>query len=136
MNASPFHNSAGEQPNPDLSRKIHEIYGLVLTALTALLILGLGINLFFLKQFLTARAQLSTAQTMVENLSAQYRQKEPAMRQFAAALQHFAGTHPDFQPTLQRYRRALPRFFVEPRGLSNQAAVPSTNGSARIPAGR
>jgi hypothetical protein len=133
MSASPFQIPAGEPPRPDLSRKIHELYGLVLTALTALLILALGINLFFLKQFLTARAELATAQTMVENLSAQYRQKEPAMRQFAAALQNFAGAHPDFQPTLQRYRRALPGFFVERAGSATHRPVFSLTNSPNSP---
>ena len=133
MSASPFQIPAGEQPPPDWSRKIHELYGLVLTALTALLILALGINLFFLKQFLTARAELATAQTMVENLSAQYRQKEPAMRQFAAALQSFAGAHPDFQPTLQRYRRALPGFFAERPGSATHHPLFSPTNNSNSP---
>jgi hypothetical protein len=124
MSSSPFQIPGGERSSSDLRQEVQQIYRLVVVGLAALVILGLGVNVFFLKQFLTARTQLASTRIVVENLSAQYRQKEPAMRQFVVALQTFAATHPDFQPTLQRYRRALPRFFVEPTGIaSNQAPV-------------
>jgi hypothetical protein len=123
---SPFHPPGGERSSPDLRQEIQQIYRLVVVGLAALVILAVGVNLVLLKQFLTARRQLAATRTLVENLSAQYRQKEPAMREFVGALQTFAATHPDFQPTLHRYRRALSHLFVEPSGsISNRPPNPS-----------
>lgn len=129
MRPSPFQIPGGERPAPDLREEVQQIYRLLLAGLTALLLLGVGLNVFFFRQFLTVRSQLASTRATVENLAAQYRQKEPAMRNFAAALQTFAAAHPDFQPTLHRYRSALPGFFVQPAGTASNRAPAGTTGN-------
>ena len=83
-----------------------------------------------------ARTQLGASRSVERNLADQYRIKEPAMRQFVAALQGFAVTHPDFQPILQRYRTGLPQFFVDFDALVRPPARLGTGAPPPAPASR
>ena len=113
MEGSPFA-AEGDRRLHGTQREFQRLYALTLCTLAALLISSVGVNVFFLKQLTAAQKQLNTAQSVVINLSAQYRQKEPAMRQFVAALQEYSATNSEFAVVLYRYRRALPQFFTEP----------------------
>lgn len=108
-----------QRPRDDLRQ-------LLLATLGSVLIMSLGLNLFIFKQMRSARAQLALSRDAVQKLSRQYQMKEPAMRDFVAALQAFAVSHADFQPILQTYRAALPQFFVSQGALPTPSPVPQS----------
>ena len=97
---------------------------LILATILSLLVMSLGVNLFIFKQMRGARMQLAAARVAARNLAEQYQVKEPAMRQFIQALQAFAATHPDFLPILERYRPALPQFFLDTTPILPAPSIP------------
>jgi hypothetical protein len=77
------------------------------------------------------RSELSDYRPTMQRVAAEFRQKEPKMRQFVAAMQAYATTHPDFQPVLLRYRASLQEYFVIPiERHSSPLRSPPTNAPA------
>jgi hypothetical protein len=100
---------------PDLlEQEMFEWKQLFHATLVALLAPVLAGTLYFSKQMRLVRGELSEYRPVLQRLVVDYRQKEPKMKGFVAAMQGYATTHPDFQPILQRYRGALSEYFVTP----------------------
>jgi hypothetical protein len=100
---------------PDyLEQELFEFKRLFHALLVALLAPVLAGTIYFAKQMRLVRGELAEYRPMVHRLAAEYRQKEPRMKEFAAAMQAYGTTHPDFQPVVQRYRGLLSEYFVTP----------------------
>jgi hypothetical protein len=122
-------------PQPDLPRQrptslpsitVHELEAqcqdlrtLLTATLVALLVFSVGVNLFLAKEQRIVRQKLAALRPMVFDLTAQFRNKEPNMKAFLSALQTYAYSNPDFQPVLERYRVAIPQYFVGTVALSS-----------------
>jgi len=95
---------------------------LLTATFVALLVLSLSVNLFLAKQMRLVRAKLSESRPVVQRMEAEFKRKEPNMKVFLSALQTFAMANRDFQPVLDRYRAALPQYFMEPVAVSSKPA--------------
>lgn len=107
---------------------LRHLFHATLVALLAPVLAG---TLFFTKQMLLVRGELTEFRPALHRVAEEYRQKEPKMKEFVAALQAYALTHPDFQPVLQRYQAMLPQYFVTPVSLhSSPIRITPTNAPA------
>jgi hypothetical protein len=78
-----------------------------------LLILSGSVNLYLLRQMISARKDLAELRPRVEQRMADYRQnEEPAIQAFIASLRSFAAAHPDFAPILAKYNLSPPADVV------------------------
>lgn len=77
---------------------------LFLATLVALLILGISLNVFLLRQAAFARKDLQVVRPQVKQLLANFeKSEEPQIKSFVNALIGFSKTHPDFKPILAKY---------------------------------
>lgn len=122
-------------PQPDLPRQrptslpsitVHELEAqcddlrtLLTATLVALLVFSIGVNLFLAKEQRRIRQKLSESRPMVAAMATQFRNKEPNMKAFISALQTYSYSNPDFQPLLERYKVAMPQYFVGTVALSS-----------------
>lgn len=113
-----------------LKQELGDLKRLFHAALVALLAPVLASTLYVAKQ-MRVRGELGEYRPTMQRVASEFRQKEPKMRQFVAAMQGYATTHPDFQPVLLRYRAALQEYFVSPIQLnSSPLRAPPTNAPA------
>ena len=114
-----------------LKQELGDLKRLFHAALVALLAPVLASTLYVAKQMRLVRGELGEYRPTMQRVASEFRQKEPKMRQFVAAMQGYATTHPDFQPVLLRYRAALQEYFVSPIQLnSSPLRAPPTNAPA------
>ena len=104
----------------ELEQQCQDLRTLLTATFVALLVLSMSINLFLAKQMRLVRAKLSESRPMVQRLQGEFKRKEPNMKNFVSALQNFALSNRDFQPVLDRYRAALPQYFLAPVALSSK----------------
>ena len=119
----------------ELEAHYHDLRTLLTATLVALLVFSIGVNLFLAKEQRMVRQKLSESRPMVHSLAMQFRQKEPNMKAFISALQTYAYSNPDFQPLLERYKIAMPQYFVGTVALSSTPAglrVPTNAAPAAI----
>lgn len=130
---------------PELEAQCQDLKTLLTATLVALLVFSIGVNLFLAKEQRLIRQKLTESRPMVYSLAAQFRTKEPNMKAFISALQTYAYSNPDFQPLLERYKVAIPQYFVgtvalssTPTGLKvpTNAAPATTAPPPARPAGR
>ena len=103
----------------ELEAQCQDLRTLLTATLVALLVLSVGVNLFLAKEQRIVRQKLTALRPMVYDLAAQFRQKEPNMKAFINALQTYSYSNPDFQPLLERYKVAMPQYFVGTVALSS-----------------
>ena len=105
----------------DLQMQFEGLRKLVLASLVALLILGISLNVFLLRQTAFVRKDLQTVRPQITQLVANFeKNEEPQIKNFVNALVGFAKTHPDFKPILAKYNIS--------------AETPPTISPAKIPA--
>lgn len=126
-----------------LEQQYHDLRTLLMATLVALLILSMGLTLFLAKQMRLVRSKLSESRPVVYRMAADFQTKEPNMKTFIFSLQNYAHSNPAFQPILDRYRAAVPQYFVAtipvgstPAGLkvpTNAASEPGRIPTAQPP---
>jgi len=111
------------QPNKDLRELQLEclmLRKLLLVTVVFLLISSGSINLYLLRQMISARKDVAVLRPRVAEMVAAYqRNEEPFIKGFLNSLVGFSKTHPDFQPILARYN-VLPT----PAAVSSAPRVP------------
>jgi len=112
----------------ELEQQSQELRTLIQAALVAVLVLAFAYALFVAKQMRMVRNELSELRPLVTRMAFEFRQKEPRMKGFIAALQAYTVNNRDFQPTLERYRAAVPEYFVVALPVSTAPIIsPITN---------
>jgi len=126
MNESePFDPAPGVDFEAGLQAQLDGLRKLFLAALAALLIMGISLNVFLLRQTAFVRKDLQNARPQVAQLAANFeKNEEPQIRNFVNALVEFSRSHPDFKPILAKYKIAtdLPPAKMP---VSNAVAVPA-----------
>ena len=103
----------------ELASQFHDLRNLFYLATFALLVMGVGVNIYLGKQMRLARAQLAEQRQGIGRAADDFRNNsEPMIREFAAAMQGFASTNKDFAPIFDRYRPAFSKY------LSGSSASP------------
>jgi len=126
----------------ELEQQCQDLKTLLTATFVALLVLSASVNLFLAKQMRQVRAKVAESRPVIKRMEAEFRSKEPNMKNFLNALQSFAASNRDFQPVLDRYRAALPQYLAAPVGINagSQGITvplrPITNAPATQPAGR
>jgi hypothetical protein len=88
-----------------LERECATLRKLLVATLFFLLLLSGSVNLYLLRQMISARKDLAELRPRVEQRLADYQKnEEPAINAFIANLRAFAVAHPDFAPVLANYR--------------------------------
>ena len=106
---------------------------LLLAIVGTLILLSLGVNLFFVRQWRSVETQVRDQRSVLQRVSTEYRTiKEPRVKGFLAQLHRFAVTNRDFQPLLDKYRPALEAYY--PPSLT-PAAAPTSGSLSPVPAG-
>lgn len=82
----------------------------------ALIVLALGVNLFFFKQMRLVQQQVNEQRPVVQRAEAEFRRnRHPEISRFVAGLQAYGASHREFQTgILDRYRAVLPQYFNLP----------------------
>jgi hypothetical protein len=96
----------------DLASQFHDLRNLFYIATFALLVMGVGVNIYLGKQMRLARMQLSEQrQTFSKTAEDFTNNSEPMIREFAGAMQSFASTNKDFAPIFDKYRPAFSKYL-------------------------
>ncbi len=104
----------------ELEQQCQDLRTLLTATFVALLVLSLSVNLFLAKQMRLVRAKVTESRPVVQRMEAEFKRKEPNMKNFLNALHTFATGNRDFRPVLDRYRASLPQYFVIPDALSSK----------------
>lgn len=103
----PFDAAPEVGPEAGLQAQLDGLRKLFLAALAAMLIMGISLNVFLLRQTAFVRRDLQTARPQVAQLTANFeKSEEPQIRSFVNALVEFSRSHPDFKPILAKYKIA------------------------------
>jgi len=105
-----------------LEQQCHDLRTLLMATLVSLVILSMGLTLFLAKQMRLIRGKLSDSRPVVYRMAADFQTKEPNMKTFIFSLQNYAHSNPTFQPILDRYRSAIPQYFVATMPVGSAAA--------------
>jgi hypothetical protein len=98
----------------ELASQFHDLRNLFYLATFALLVMGVGVNIYLGKQMRLARAQLAGQRQGIGQVTDDFRNNsEPMIREFAGAMQNFASTNKDFAPIFDRYRPAFSNYLKE-----------------------
>jgi len=88
----------------NLPEQFEGLRKLFTVSLAAMLILGISMTAFLLRQANALRTDLLTARPQLMQMSANFeKNEEPQIQSFQNALVGFARTHPDFKPILAKY---------------------------------
>src|SRR5438093_12726126 len=120
----------------ELEQQCQDLRTLLTATFVALLVLSMSVNLFLAKQMRMVRAKLSESRPVVQRMESEFKVKEPNMKNFLHSLQTFALANRDFQPVLDRYRSALPQYFLAPVAISSKPAgvkAPTNASPAALP---
>ena len=116
----------------DLQQQSQDLKRLFNATFVALIVLGLGVNLFMAKQTRIVRRDLAEKRPLLLFECETFRKvREPEIRKFMAGLHLYAASHREFQTNiLERYRAAMPQYFsvpavVGPRGGARPASPPT-----------
>jgi len=116
----------------DLQQQSQDLKRLFNATFVALIVLGLGVNLFMAKQTRIVRRDLAEKRPLLLFECETFRKlREPEIRKFMADLHLYAASHREFQTNiLERYRASMPQYFsvpavVAPRSSTLPAARPS-----------
>ena len=112
----------------EVEQQCQDLRTLLTATFIALLVLSLSVNLFLAKQMRQIRAKVTETRPVIARMQAEFRKKEPNMKNFVNSLQSFAAANRDFQPILERYRAMLPQY------MSSGVPVMSAPAGVSIPA--
>jgi hypothetical protein len=91
-------------PEASLQEQLRSLQRLLVATLAVLLLLSGALNLFFLRQLMPARKDLTALRPHVQQAMANYQQKQaPVYQAFVNQLQAFAAQNPDFAQRLTKY---------------------------------
>ena len=106
-------NERQERPRRDLASQFNDLRNLFYLATFALLVMGVGVNIYLGKQMKLARAQLAEQRQAIERTADDFQNNsEPMIREFAGAMQSFASTNKDFGPIFDRYRPVFSKYLT------------------------
>src|SRR5687767_4653044 len=90
-------NEHRERSHRELASQFHDLRNLFYLATFALLVMGVGVNIYLGKQMRLARAQLVEQRQTIGRAADDFQNNnEPMIREFAGAMQSFASTNKDF----------------------------------------
>ena len=102
-----------EQPRSELAEQFRDLRNLFYLATFALLVMGVGVNIYLGKQMRLARAQLAEQRQVFGRAVDDFQKgSEPMIRDFALAMQSFASTNKDFAPIFDRYRPVFSNYLT------------------------
>jgi len=97
----------------ELASQFRELRNLFYLATFALLVMGVGVNIYLGKQMRLARAQLAEQRQTIGRVADDFQNNsEPMIREFAGAMQGFASTNKDFAPIFERYRPVFSKYLT------------------------
>ena len=99
--------SSARPAETDLAAEVRGLKSLFYLALLGLIVMGVGLNIYFGKQMRLARKDLYAQQRSFED-------SERLVRNFAVAMNGFASTNKDFQPIFDKYRPAFSKYIGGP----------------------
>jgi hypothetical protein len=106
-------NEHRERSLRELASQFHDLRSLFYLATFALLVMGVGVNIYLGKQMRLARAQLAEQRQTIGRATDDFQNNnEPMIREFAGAMQSFASTNKDFAPIFDRYRPAFSKYIT------------------------
>ena len=106
-------NERRERSRSELASQFNDLRNLFYLATFALLVMGVGVNIYFGKQMRLARAQLAEQRQTIERAADDFQNNsEPMIREFAGAMQSFASTNKDFAPIFDRYRPVFSKYLT------------------------
>lgn len=92
-------------PETGLQAQFEGLRKLFIATLVAMLVLGISLNIFLLRQTAIVRKDLQNIRPQVDQLVANFQKnEEPEMKRFVNALIEFSKTHPEFKPILSKYK--------------------------------
>lgn len=113
-----------EETHADLQSQFDGMRKLFTAALAALLIMGISLNVFLLRQTAFVRRDLQNARPKVTQLTVNFEKgEEPQITKFVNALIVFSRSHPDFKPILAKYKIATDA----PSAPATNAGSPPSN---------
>lgn len=118
----------------ELRQQLQDMRTLLHAVFVALIVLALGVNLFFYKQMRIISDQLEAQRPQMQKAEAEYRTtREPEFKRFIAALQQFGMSHPEFQAGLNRYRTVIPEYFPNTGAVMPASPRPIPGTPAKAP---
>ena len=106
-------NERRERSRSELAEQFRDLRNLFYLATFALLVMGVGVNIYLGKQMRLARAQLAEQRQIVGRAAEDFQNgSEPMIREFAGAMHSFASTNKDFAPIFDRYRPAFSNYLT------------------------
>jgi NifB/MoaA-like Fe-S oxidoreductase len=106
----------------ELEQQCQDLRTLLHATLVALVVLTLGVTLFLAKQMRSMRYEVTEMRRLMQRLDQEFKVKEPKMKSFVSVLQAYTLTNQDFAPILNRYRSALPQYFMSPVSVTTMPA--------------
>jgi len=115
-------NDRRERSRSELASQLHDLRNLFYLATFALLVMGVGVNIYLGKQMRLARTQLAEQRQTIGRAADEFQSNsEPMIREFAGAMQSFASTNKDFAPIFDRYKPVFSKYLT---GASAQPPAP------------
>jgi hypothetical protein len=106
-------NERRERSRSELAEQFRDLRNLYYLATFALLVMGVGVNIYLGKQMRLARAQLAEQRQIVGRAAEDFQNgSEPMIREFAGAMHSFASTNKDFAPIFDRYRPVFSNYLT------------------------
>ena len=106
-------NERRERSRSELAEQFRDLRNLFYLATFALLVMGVGVNIYLGKQMRLARAQLTEQRQIMGRAAEDFQNgSEPMIREFAGAMHSFASTNKDFAPIFDRYRPVFSNYLT------------------------
>ena len=106
-------NERRERSRSELAEQFRDLRNLFYLATFALLVMGVGVNIYLGKQMRLARAQLAEQRQSIGRAAEDFQNgSEPMIREFAGAMHSFASTNKDFAPIFDRYRPVFSNYLT------------------------
>jgi len=116
METSDATNEPRDRSLGSLASQFNDLRNLFYLATFALLVMGVGVNIYLGKQRGMARVRLAQERQTLGHAAEDFQKNtEPMIREFATAMQSFASTNKDFAPIFEKYR---PTFSKHLSGFS------------------
>jgi hypothetical protein len=91
--------------NGDLQGQVESLRSLVNTILVLCLVISGTLNIYFLRQYRNAKADLSAIRPQATAMVAEYEKTTgPAMDEFVKKITEYGKTHADFAPIMNKYQ--------------------------------
>ncbi len=98
-------NVAPASSNSDLQSQVDSLRSLVNTLLVLALVISGTLNIYFLRQYRNAKADLSAIRPQASAMVAEYEKTTgPAMDEFIRKITEYGKTHADFAPIMNKYQ--------------------------------